>query len=170
PTTILISRRPLTARVTHCFYRISRCFNILPVHILPSRRHITITDYNSVIQQYKPTANDTTSLAESTLTHSDVSSSPQSIAENTAKRVKLIIPQVKATPSELHSAAPEVIDVDVDENNTAPAAEQDDEADLETLKKTSLETACLRHQPVHSSVLAHGSVVICSHPRTLLIL
>ncbi|KAG1744190.1 hypothetical protein EDB19DRAFT_1906739 [Suillus lakei] len=80
-----------------------------------------------------PTANDTTSLAESTSTHSDVSSSPQSIAENTAKRVKLIIPQVKATPSELHSAAPEVIDVDVDENNTA---EQDDEADLETLKKT----------------------------------
>ncbi|KAG2042434.1 hypothetical protein BDR03DRAFT_943371, partial [Suillus americanus] len=60
------------------------------------------------------------------------------MAENTAKRVKLIIPQVKATPSELHSAAPEVIDVDVDvdENNTAPAAEQDDEADLETLKKT----------------------------------
>ncbi|KAG1718194.1 hypothetical protein EDB19DRAFT_1888167, partial [Suillus lakei] len=53
PTTILIFRRPLTATVTHCFYRISRCFNILPVHILPSRRHITITDYNSVIQQYK---------------------------------------------------------------------------------------------------------------------
>ena len=25
---------------------------------------------------------------------------------------------------------------------------------------TSLETACLRHQPVHSSVLAHGSAVI----------
>ncbi|KAG1744786.1 hypothetical protein EDB19DRAFT_1906503 [Suillus lakei] len=69
----------------------------------------------------QPTANDTTSLAESTSTHSDVSSSPQSIAENTAKHVKLIIPQVKATPSELHSAAPEVIDVDVDENNTAPA-------------------------------------------------
>ncbi|KAG2344044.1 hypothetical protein BDR05DRAFT_905897, partial [Suillus weaverae] len=142
---------------------------------------------------------------------------------------------VKATPSELHSAVPEVIDVDVDhdvnENNTAPAAEQDDEADLETLKKiwrsavytffkldavavqyhnrrlvrsrcnggsvikrhiltctgwhsitlafplprlqwnvyfrkagtfyTSLETACLRHQPVHSSVSAHGSAVIC---------
>ena len=78
----------------------------------------------------QPTANDTTSLAESTSTHSDVSSSPQSIAENTAKHVKLIIPQVKATPSELHSAAPEVIDVDVDENNTAPAAEQDDKADL----------------------------------------
>ncbi|KAG2039584.1 hypothetical protein BDR03DRAFT_951558 [Suillus americanus] len=73
----------------------------------------------------QPTANDTTLLAESTSTHSDVLSSPQSMAENTAKRVKLIIPQ-------LHSAAPEVIDVDVDvdENNTAPAAEQDDEADL----------------------------------------
>ncbi|KAG2346309.1 hypothetical protein BDR05DRAFT_997824 [Suillus weaverae] len=74
----------------------------------------------------QPTANDTA--------HSDVSSSLQSIAGNTAKRVKLILPQVKATPSELHSAAPEVIDVDVDhdvdENNTAPAAEQDDEADL----------------------------------------
>ena len=78
----------------------------------------------------QPTANDTTSLAESTSMHSDVLSSPQSIAEITAKHVKLIIPQVKATPSELHSAAPEVIDVDVDENNTAPAAEQDDKADL----------------------------------------
>ncbi|KAG2044177.1 hypothetical protein BDR03DRAFT_938552, partial [Suillus americanus] len=65
------------------------------------------------------------------------------MAENTAKRVKLIIPQVKATPSELHSAAPEVIDVDVDvdENNTAPAADHvyvdlDSFSLTETLKKT----------------------------------
>ena len=83
------------------------------------------------------TANDTASLAESTSTRSDASvlSSRQSIAvDNVAKRVKLILPQVKATPSELHSAAPEVIDVDVDvdENDAPPAAKQDDEADLST--------------------------------------
>jgi len=81
------------------------------------------------------TANDTASLAESTSTRSDASvlSSRQSIAvDNVAKRVKLILPQVKATPSELHSAVPEVIDVDVDENDAPPAAEQDDEADLST--------------------------------------
>ena len=80
------------------------------------------------------TANDTASLAESTSTRSDsVLSSLQSIAaDNVVKHVKLILPQVKATPSELHSAAPEVIDVDVDENDAPPAAEQDDEADLST--------------------------------------
>ncbi|KAG2065613.1 hypothetical protein BDR04DRAFT_1161265 [Suillus decipiens] len=81
----------------------------------------------------QPTANDTTSLAESTLIDSDVSSSPQSIVNNAAKRVKLILPRAKATPSESHSTAPEVIDVDVDENDAAPAAEQDDEADLKNL-------------------------------------
>ncbi|KAG1725463.1 hypothetical protein EDB19DRAFT_1833791 [Suillus lakei] len=78
----------------------------------------------------QPTANDTVSLAESTSTRSDVSSSPQSIVDNAAKRVKLILPQVKATPSKLPSATPGVIDVDVDESDAAPAAEQDDEADL----------------------------------------
>ncbi|KAG2071640.1 hypothetical protein BDR04DRAFT_1075395 [Suillus decipiens] len=84
----------------------------------------------------QPTANDTTSLAESTLIDSDVSSSPQFIVNNAAKRVKLILSRAKATPSESHSTAPEVIDVDVDENDAAPAAEQDDEADLNALKKT----------------------------------
>jgi hypothetical protein len=68
--------------------------------------------------------NDTTLLAESTSTRSDVSSSLQSIADNVAKRVKLILPQV--------DAAPEVIDVDVDENDAPPAPEQDDEDDLST--------------------------------------
>ncbi|KAG1726576.1 hypothetical protein EDB19DRAFT_1914562 [Suillus lakei] len=84
----------------------------------------------------QPTADDTASLAESTSTRSDVSSSPQSIVDNAAKRVKLILPQVKTTPSKLPSAAPEVIVVDVDENDAAPVAEQDDEADLNALKKT----------------------------------
>ncbi|KAG2744371.1 hypothetical protein P692DRAFT_201934157 [Suillus brevipes Sb2] len=65
----------------------------------------------------QPTANDTASLAESTSMHSDVSSSP-------------------TTPSELHSTAPEVIDIDAEENDAAPAVEQDDEADLNALKKT----------------------------------
>lgn len=48
----------------------------------------------------------------------------------------LVLP--KATPSELHSTAPEVIDIDADseENDAAPAVEQDDEADLNALKKT----------------------------------
>jgi len=78
------------------------------------------------------TANDMASLAESTSTRSDVSLSLPSIADNVAKRVKLILPQVKATPSELRSAAPEVIDVDVEENDAPPAAEQDDDADLST--------------------------------------
>ena len=79
------------------------------------------------------TANDMASLAESsTSMHSDVSLSLQSIADNVAKHVKLILPQVKATTSKLHSAAPEVIDVDVDENDALPATEQDDEADLTT--------------------------------------
>ncbi|KAG1812436.1 uncharacterized protein BJ212DRAFT_1369731 [Suillus subaureus] len=85
------------------------------------------------------TVNDTASLAESTSTCSNISSSPQPIVDNVAKRVKLILAQATATPSELHSAALEVIDVDVDvdENDVAPpAAEQDDEADLNTLKKT----------------------------------
>ncbi|KAG1865285.1 hypothetical protein F4604DRAFT_1956882 [Suillus subluteus] len=59
-----------------------------------------------------------------------------SIADNVAKRVKPILPQVKATPSELHSAAPEVIDVDVDENDAPPIAKQNNEADLNALKKT----------------------------------
>ncbi|KAG2034308.1 hypothetical protein BDR03DRAFT_965320 [Suillus americanus] len=75
------------------------------------------------------TANDTASLAESASTRSDVSSSLQPIADNVARRVKLILPQAKATLSELQSAAPEVIDVDIDENDAPPAAEQDDEAD-----------------------------------------
>lgn len=69
--------------------------------------------------------------------HSDVSSSPsmQSIVDNTVKRrVTLVLP--KATPSELHSTAPEVIDIDAEENDAAPAVEQDDEADLNALKKT----------------------------------
>ncbi|KAG2354768.1 hypothetical protein BDR07DRAFT_1494122 [Suillus spraguei] len=83
----------------------------------------------SIVMVNQPTANDTALLAGSALVHSDVLSSPQSIADN-QNGVKLILPQVKATPSELHSAAPEVIDVD--ENNTAPAAKQDDEADLAT--------------------------------------
>ncbi|KAG2040631.1 hypothetical protein BDR03DRAFT_1007829 [Suillus americanus] len=65
------------------------------------------------------TANDAASLAEFTSTCSDLSSSPQSIVDNVAKRVKLVLPQVKATPSELHSASLE-----------------DDEADLNALKKT----------------------------------
>ncbi|KAG1748947.1 uncharacterized protein EDB91DRAFT_1244750 [Suillus paluster] len=90
----------------------------------------------SIIMVNQSTANDTASLAESTSTRSDVSSSLQPIADNVAKRVKLILPQVKATPSELHSAAPEVIDVDVDKNDAPPAAEQDNEADLNALKKT----------------------------------
>lgn len=77
--------------------------------------------------------NQTASIAESTPTRSETSdvssSSPQSIAaDNVAKRVKLIVPQVEATPSKLHSPAPEVIDID--ENDAPPVAEQDDEADL----------------------------------------
>jgi hypothetical protein len=55
----------------------------------------------------------------------------QSIVDNTVKRrVTLVLP--KATPSELHSTAPEVIDIDAEENDAAPAVEQDDEADLST--------------------------------------
>lgn len=88
---------------------------------------------HSIIMVNQPTANDTASLAESTSMHSDVSSSPsmQSIVDNTVKRrVTLVLP--KATPSELHSTAPEVIDIDAEENDAAPAVEQDDEADLST--------------------------------------
>jgi hypothetical protein len=50
--------------------------------------------------------NDMASLTESTLTHSDESSSLQLIADIVAKHVKLILSQV--------NAALEVIDVDVD--------------------------------------------------------
>ncbi|KAG1867174.1 hypothetical protein DFJ58DRAFT_723866 [Suillus subalutaceus] len=84
------------------------------------------------------------SLAESTSARSDVSSSLQSIADNVAKHVKLILPQVKSTPSELHSAALEVIDVDIDENDAPPAAEQDDEADLSTRTQENLAFSSLR--------------------------
>jgi hypothetical protein len=34
----------------------------LPVHIIPSQKDITITDYNSVIQQYKVRYTDSTFL------------------------------------------------------------------------------------------------------------
>jgi hypothetical protein len=61
------------------------------------------------------TANDTDSLAEPTSTHSDVPSSLQPIADNVAKCVKLTLLQA--------NAAPEVIDVDIDENDAPPAPE-----------------------------------------------
>jgi len=70
------------------------------------------------------TTNDMASLAESTSTHSDVPSSLQPIADNVAKCVKFIFPQA--------NAAPEVIDVDIDENDAPPAPEQDDETDKRT--------------------------------------
>lgn len=56
--------------------------------------------------------------------------SPLCIVNNAAKHVKLILPWAKATSSESHFTSLEVIDIDVDKNDTAPAAEQDDEADL----------------------------------------
>ncbi|KAG2145265.1 hypothetical protein DEU56DRAFT_910384 [Suillus clintonianus] len=55
----------------------------------------------------------------------DKSPSMQSIVDNTTKRVTLVLP-----------TAPEVIDLDVEENDAAPVAEQDDEANLNALKKT----------------------------------
>ncbi|KAG2159249.1 uncharacterized protein EDB93DRAFT_1099647 [Suillus bovinus] len=138
----------LTHGIARVYATSQRCGtgHIIPVSMVYGYVHRVRTDstflnvptIHSIIVVNKSTANDMASLAESTPTRSETSnissSSLQSIADNVAKSVRFILPQVEATPSELHYAAPKVIDVD--DNDAAPASEQDDEADLNALKKT----------------------------------
>ncbi|KAG1806078.1 uncharacterized protein BJ212DRAFT_1303745 [Suillus subaureus] len=84
-----------TGTVSRCATR-GRTVPVSAVYgsILPSRRHITITDYNSVIQQYKVSLPQRVQM---------LSSSLQPIADNVVKRVKLVLPQAKDDEADLNA-------------------------------------------------------------------